>query len=110
MWCGAYTYIDPGRIFFSDPPHLPPPPAPLFRRCVRLLVACPVCAVDPTEHVDLAEEQPALVAELHGKLLAFAATLYDPDRGTQDFDGACGQVVANGGFWGPWLPNGPSLV
>jgi hypothetical protein len=61
---------------------------------------------DPTEHVDLGTTEPALARDLYGRLKAYSKTLYDPDRGVVDAQGACGQMARNGGFFGPWLRNG----
>lgn len=74
----------------------------IVRFAVQQLI---VLSADPTEHNDIASQQPDLASQLHAKLLAFAATLFDPDRGFEDYDGPCRQVEANGGFWGPWLPS-----
>ena len=59
---------------------------------------------DPTEHHDLAAEQPELAAALLERLVALDATLFDPPRGKADHAGACRQVERNSGYWGPWLP------
>lgn len=61
---------------------------------------------DPSEHTDLADAHPEVVSQLLARLQALDETLFDPPRGKADHAGACAQVEANRGFWGPWLPNG----
>lgn len=65
---------------------------------------------DPTEHHDIALERPDLVALLHARLVAYSKTLFDPDRGVVDAEGACAAMARNGGFFGPWLENGQAPI
>jgi len=58
---------------------------------------------DEREEHDLALEQPDLAATLYARLQELDATLFEPERGSPDHTGACAQVVANNGTWGPWL-------
>jgi len=58
---------------------------------------------DPSERHDLALQQPQLAATLLQRLQELDATLFDPPRGAPDHAGACKQVEANGGYWGPWM-------
>ena len=58
---------------------------------------------DPTEHVDLAEQMPEVVDRMHARMVALQPTVYDPDRGPIDMDGACAALGRNRGFWTPWL-------
>ena len=58
---------------------------------------------DPSEHHDLALEQPELAAKLLKRLEVLDTTLFDPPRGDADYKGACVAVRRNGGTWGPWL-------
>lgn len=58
---------------------------------------------DPSEHHDLALEEPTLAQKLLARLEELDRTLYDPPRGDPDVSGACAQVVRNDGTWGPWL-------
>lgn len=58
---------------------------------------------DPSEHHDLAMTEPKRAERMLRRLQTLDASVFDPDRGTPDRDGACKQVVANGGYWGPWL-------
>ena len=62
-----------------------------------------VWQADPTEHVDLALEQPRLVRELYARLEAYSKTLFDPHRGDVETNASCAQMVKNKGFFGPWL-------
>ena len=57
---------------------------------------------DPTEHIDLAESEGAVLQSMVARLGALQASLFTPDRGQKD-ERACERVVANGGFYGPWL-------
>jgi arylsulfatase B len=67
---------------------------------------------DPTEDHDLiGESVPTpgpeirmLLAHMRARLETANASVFSPDRGTVDLDGACTQAEANGGCWGPWLP------
>jgi len=58
---------------------------------------------DPTEENDLALSQPAVAQQLYDRLVEVQATLFDPNRGVDDRENSCQQVVKNRGFWGPWL-------
>eukprot|EP01050_Picozoa_sp_SAG11_P019054 SAG11_NODE_2975_length_2798_cov_1.751019_3_plen_114_part_00 len=49
---------------------------------------------DPTEHIDLAEAQPAVVERLLERLEALQPAVYDPDRGAPETAAACAQVRA----------------
>ena len=59
---------------------------------------------DPTEHTDLAAEQPALVAKLTNLLQTANESVFSPDRGPVQQAAACAQAKKNQNFWGPWLP------
>ena len=59
-------------------------------------------ASDPTEHHNVASENPALVAELQKRLAAEAATIWH--RKIKPDDPECMKKAwARGGFLGPWL-------
>ena len=62
---------------------------------------------DPTEQHDLALARPDLARALFKRLEELDLTVFDPDRGDADHEGACKQVGHNGGFWGPWIASGP---
>jgi hypothetical protein len=57
---------------------------------------------DPTEHVDVAGSEGVVLQSMIKRLGALQASLFTPDRGQKD-ERACERVVANGGFYGPWL-------
>ena len=59
---------------------------------------------DPEERHDLAHSQPERAAAMYERMVELDRTVYQPDRGAPDHEGACRQVVANGGYFGPWLP------
>lgn len=59
---------------------------------------------DPNEYVNLASQLPAVLSEMQGKLNAYQASHFSPDRG-KSWPGACEMAVNKyGGFWGPFLP------
>ena len=57
---------------------------------------------DPTEHHDLAAEQPEQLATMLELLAEANKTLFAPDRGAGDPQ-ACVQARKYGGYYGPWL-------
>ena len=59
---------------------------------------------DPTEHNNLADSLPDIVAEMSARLIAINATLFSPNRGTP-YPSACKtcQTVWHG-FAGPFMP------
>jgi hypothetical protein len=59
---------------------------------------------DPTEHVDLAAAMPAKVAELRARIAELNATIFLPDRGTDDGAGCAAALSWGRGFWVPFLP------
>jgi hypothetical protein len=44
------------------------------------------------------------IAELRALVVGAQTTVYSPDRGAADAERFCTQVIANGGFAGPFLP------
>ena len=46
---------------------------------------------------------PEVVDRMHARMVALQPTVYDPDRGPIDMDGACAALGRNRGFWTPWL-------
>ena len=60
------------------------------------------CVQDPTEHHDVAEEQPEIVERLLARMEEVQQTVFDPDRGRAEDAEACAALEANGGFWSPW--------
>ncbi len=46
---------------------------------------------------------PEVVDRMHARMVALQPTVYDPDRGPIDMDGACVALGRNRGFWTPWL-------
>ena len=58
---------------------------------------------DPSEHHDVAQEQPALVARLKSAIAAAQETVFSPDRGAQDPQSCVQAMTKWGGFWGPWV-------
>eukprot|EP01083_Nonionella_stella_P034130 93448_1 len=61
-------------------------------------------AQDPTEHVDLINEQEnaALVDSLRERFIDLQKTKFSPNLGVPD-PNCCVQMRRNGGYWGPWL-------
>lgn len=59
---------------------------------------------DPTEHDDVANANPAIVAELMARILVWQTTAFSPNRGYYD-NLACEAAIHNhSGYWGPFLP------
>lgn len=58
---------------------------------------------DPTEHHDLASENPERVAAMTARLEALRKTAFNPNRGKTDPE-ACAKAMGDyRGFWGPWV-------
>jgi len=57
---------------------------------------------DPTEHVNLAAEQPALLASMQARLAELNEGYFSPDRGKPDH-AACTAAKARGGYYGPFV-------
>ena len=57
---------------------------------------------DASEHADVAAIEDEVMKSMIARLGALQASLFTPDRGQMD-ERACEQVLANGGFYGPWL-------
>ena len=57
---------------------------------------------DPNQMRNLARSMPEKELELRARIEELRPGVYGPYRGDED-PAACEQVVANGGFWGPWL-------
>jgi len=59
--------------------------------------------VDPTEHQNLAIEQPERVQSMLATIRRHNSTAFSPDRGKPDYEGACRAAMERyRGFWGPW--------
>ena len=59
---------------------------------------------DETEHVELSAQMPAKVAELRARIAYHNATMFRPDRGSDDNAGCRAALNEYHGFWGPFLP------
>ena len=62
---------------------------------------------DPSEKTNLALDTSnataqAMFKKLLARQLEIRETVFAPDRGPME-QAACDKMVANGGFWGPWL-------
>ncbi len=58
---------------------------------------------DPTEHQDLAGQNPERVAAMTARLEELRKSSFNPDRGTTD-QAACDKAMGGyRGFWGPWV-------
>jgi arylsulfatase I/J len=57
---------------------------------------------DETEHVNLAQSKPAVLANLTARLAVLNQGIFTPDRGSPD-RAACKAAQANGGFYGPFV-------
>ena len=44
------------------------------------------------------------LAHMRTRLMAINASVFSPDRGEDDIEGACASALGRGGFWGPFLP------
>lgn len=56
-----------------------------------------------TEHHDVSASHPEIVESLLSRMEEVQRTVFDPDRGLRDLQGACKSLEDNGGFWSPWL-------
>merc|ERR1712187_644641 len=59
--------------------------------------------VDPSEIIDVAASQPAVLAELEKLRGTAATTIFSPDRGLQDPRSCIAALEEHRGFWGPWI-------
>ena len=57
---------------------------------------------DPTEHVDVAAENPAVLAVIAARLAQLQPTVFSPDRGASS-PLAGKTAAARGGYWGPFV-------
>lgn len=58
---------------------------------------------DPTEHDDIAAANPTIVAELYARIQAIQATVFSPDRGSDDGTSCRAAIDKWQGFFGPFL-------
>ena len=63
---------------------------------------------DITEHHNLADAQPDLVAKMAARIRAINATVFSPQRGTPSPLGCQVALTQHGGFWGPFITPGPT--
>ena len=69
-------------------------------------LACPTdrLDVDPTEHVNLASNEPERLRSMLRTLAWHNQSTFSPYRGPWDA-GACKAALGKyDGFWGPWVP------
>lgn len=59
---------------------------------------------DPSEHHDLAAEQPAVLAALLARKAEVEKSIYSPNRGVKNVTLFCAAAAGYGGFVGPFLP------
>jgi arylsulfatase A-like enzyme len=62
---------------------------------------------DPSEHHDVAKQNPDVVAKMLALLKEDEKTWYNPDRGCSKKEcnqACCDAAIAAGGFWAPYLP------
>ena len=59
---------------------------------------------DPTEHHDVYDSEPEVVARLTAELRAAQATAFKPARGRDDGTACQAALHRWGGKWGPFLP------
>ena len=62
---------------------------------------------DPSEHYNVAAENPQVVAKMHALLEKELATVYAPDRGCDNNEcaaAACAAAAEAGGVWAPFMP------
>ena len=57
---------------------------------------------DPTEHDDVADANPSIVAELYSRIEAIQATAFTPNRGSDDGTACKAAMGQWKGFWGPF--------
>jgi len=58
---------------------------------------------DPTEHNDIADQNPDILTKLRNRLLEIRATVFDPDRGAVDPRACQTARTKYNGYWGPWI-------
>eukprot|EP01120_Amphizonella_sp_Union-15-10_P016086 TRINITY_DN837_c0_g1_i3.p1 TRINITY_DN837_c0_g1~~TRINITY_DN837_c0_g1_i3.p1 ORF type:complete len:141 (+),score=19.99 TRINITY_DN837_c0_g1_i3:52-474(+) len=58
---------------------------------------------DPTEHNDIAQQNPAILEKLHQRIAQIKTTLFSPNRGRVDPAACEAARVRYNGYWGPWL-------
>jgi len=58
---------------------------------------------DPNEHDEISAAHPDVVKELRALVDAAAATVFNPDRGTDDGAACTAAFAQHGGFFGPFL-------
>jgi hypothetical protein len=58
---------------------------------------------DPTEHVDIAKENPTIVQEMYARILELQKTSFTPNRGADDGTACKTATKKWKGFWGPFL-------
>jgi hypothetical protein len=52
---------------------------------------------------DVSASHPEIVESLLSRMEEVQRTVFDPDRGLRDLQGACKSLERNGAFWSPWL-------
>jgi hypothetical protein len=62
---------------------------------------------DPIEHVDLASKLPGVLTKMLARGKYWSETVYQSPGGSGADPAATAQAIKNGGFWGPWQPDGP---
>jgi len=58
---------------------------------------------DPTEHNDIAAQNPDILTKLRNRLLEIRATVFNPDRGAVDPRACQTARTKYNGYWGPWI-------
>jgi len=58
---------------------------------------------DPGEHLDIAQHNPQLVAQLKARIATINATVFSPHRGSVSPQACAGATQRYGGFWGPFV-------
>mmetsp|Transcript_14657 Transcript_14657/g.16265 ORF Transcript_14657/g.16265 Transcript_14657/m.16265 type:complete len:533 (+) Transcript_14657:62-1660(+) len=58
---------------------------------------------DPTEHVNLASQEPTILAELHTHLKTAQASVFSPHRGTISPKACEDAINKYNGYWGPFV-------
>jgi len=58
---------------------------------------------DPTEHFDVAAQQPVIRSQLVARIAELQKGVFSPDRGVADPLACRTATTKYGGFWGPWL-------
>lgn len=101
IWTGPY-YPNASSSWKDVPydcgiPGAPPPKGKAASGCLFNYLT------DPTEHADVAESNPDVVAKMYARLQELQKSAFSPDRGTVQAAACDAALKQWGGFWGPFM-------